>query len=271
MIGLGAAALIAGVPALIKGIGGWLQHRKGKKMAAANVRPDFPTNLERTVPESVKQATAVFEGMTRNQDLPGGDIFRNQVWKGVSKGMSSLREAGPGAILAGTQGLVQGAQDTFGGMQANLMQQIEAAKVGYGQALGVEGQYEAQAEDFKNQLALQKHAEDMGQFQQTAAAASAMKGAGLQNMFGAASDIAGIGATSYLGAKNPNMYSGLYGGGYGGFGTPWGANQFNNWWANTGSQQAEQAGSNFSIPNMFAGGLKPDTRQYALGAPVSSP
>lgn len=235
---LAIAALLASIPSVIKGVGGALQWAKGRKIEKQN---PFPSDLQRTVPESVKKATGVMEGMTRAQDLPGGDIYRNQIWKGVSQGMGALREAGPGAVLSGVQGLVGGAQDQFAGMQAGLMEQIERAKVGYTGALGAQGGYEADAEDFKNQLALR-------QYEQAAASSSAMKGAGISNLFNAASDIGGVGASAYMSKKHPDMMWNLnMGGGQSYPHQMWGNQQYDNWVNQGGGSKT------FNVPNITQG------------------
>lgn len=188
-IGIGMGLLIGGlasaiIPSIFKGF----QGRGQRKMAEGIERAHpFPSHLEKTIPESVLKATDVAKGLTQQEDLPGADIYRGQIWKGVSKGMGAAREAGPGAILEMLPKLVQGAGDTMGQMNIAKAGMDYTAQKDYAKQLGVQGAYESAAEDFKNEMYWDKYMQAMG-------TASALRGAGMQNVQTAVSDVGGAGA-----------------------------------------------------------------------------
>lgn len=186
---------ISAVPALGKlGAGIW-QSIKGNRIEKQNPYPDW---LEKTVPDSILKATGLMEKLAGAEDLPGGDLYRNQLSKSTAQGLEAARDMGPGAATSTIPGLVQSEQDAL----ANLGMKFADYKVGatkdLATQLGLQGQYESAAEQFNNMLVLDKYKSAM-------ASASAMKGAGIQNLFGGLSDLAGVGAYSYGNLKTKNM------------------------------------------------------------------
>jgi len=188
-LGVGMGLLLGGlassiIPSLFKGGAGIWQRGQANRLERAN---PFPSNLEKTIPESVLKATEVSKGLSNMGDLPGGQIYRNQIEKGTATGMAAAREAGPGAILEMLPKLIQGQQDTMADLNKSFAGFDFQGKREYANQLGVQGAYESQAEDFKNNMYWDKYMQAMG-------TASALRGAGMQNINTGVSDIGGSGA-----------------------------------------------------------------------------
>jgi len=195
-LGIGAGLLLAGlasaiIPSLFKGGAGIMQRHRARQIEKEN---PFPEWLEKTVPESVMKATEVSRGLSNRQDLPGADLYRQDIYKTIGMGADRSREAGPGAVLEMLPKLMQGGMNSFSDMNKAFAEFDFAGKREYSKQLGVQGAYEGQAEDFKNQMYWDKYMQAMG-------TASALRGAGLQNIETGVSDIGGAGANMFQ-----NMY-----------------------------------------------------------------
>lgn len=169
------AALISSAPAALKGIQGIFQGIKGKKMAKANVRPTYQ------IPKEFAQNLAIAENMGRvgmpQQQYTQGlqNIQRNQ-----SAGLRQIGRMGRGGSVAGLARAGMDAGVNLDVADANARLANQRAAMGY---RGVMGQ---------QQLAKQQW-DKFGKYQEDAAAAEALMGAGRQNVMGGLSDLANVG------------------------------------------------------------------------------
>lgn len=175
-----AAAGISAIPSIIKGVSGLFQIGKGNRLAKQNIRPVQLVN------ENIAKNAAMAEQMAQ-QGLPQAQY--NQAIQGINRNQSGAyaglgRSANPSAGLAS---LVRAGNDAvlnLGAADAQARMQNQRFAFGQRSALAQE------QKDAFNWNSKQKYNEQ-------AQAAAALQGAGRQNAFGAASDLAQIGS-SYL-------------------------------------------------------------------------
>lgn len=174
---------IAGAPAVIKGVSGLLQSRKGNKLGKNNIRPDFE------IPKEFQQNLAIAENMSKT-GLPQqqynnalNNIGRNQA--------GALRSFGRGTNTGNLASLLRASNDAT----LNLDAQDAGARMNNQRfAIGQRGQM--------GQLQLQKQQwEKMDKYNQQADEASALKGAGRQNTFGALNDLSSLGQLAIMGGQ----------------------------------------------------------------------
>lgn len=185
---IAAAAIIQAIPALIKLGSGISQSIKAKKLEKeAGDRPEYE------IPESIQQMLDKSNALAQMRELPGANIMEERIRGTTSEMASRMQEAtaGTGAMLGGL---------------AQLGRQ-EAAGL---QDIGVRG-----AEFWsQNQQQLMSNLARMGQYEQeqwkqnmlepymeSKYAEAALRGAGMQNIFGAATDIAGAGSQGMFWSK----------------------------------------------------------------------
>lgn len=175
--------VIAGTGALIKGVSGFFQNKKANALAKANPRPTY------NIPDEFKNNLTLAKQLAQT-GLPQQQY--NNAYNNINRNQAGAlgvlsRSANPGANLAA---LVRANNDAT----LNLDAQDAAARMnnqrGVMQQNTVLGQ---------QQLAKQQW-DSLGKYQENAAAASALKGAGLQNMMGAVNDIGTLGTTALLGS-----------------------------------------------------------------------
>lgn len=175
------AALISAAPAALKGIQGIFQGIKGKKMAKANVRPTYQ------IPKEFAQNLAIAESMGRvgmpQQQYTQGlqNIQRNQ-----SAGLRQIGRMGRGGSVAGLARAGMDAGVNLDVADANARLANQRAAMGY---RGVMGQ---------QQLAKQQY-DKFAKYEEDAAAAEALMGAGRQNVMGGLSDMSRVGMTYMAG------------------------------------------------------------------------
>ncbi len=178
-----AAALISAAPAALKGIQGIFQGLKGKKMAKANVRPTYqiPTGFAKNLAESEAEART---GLPRQQYTQGlQNIQRSQ-----SAGLRQIGRMGRGGNIAGL---------ARAGMDATLNLDVADATARLRNQQTTRG-YRTQL----SQQELAKQAYDkFGKYEEDAAAAEALMGAGRQNVMGGLSDAARVGMTYMAGQE----------------------------------------------------------------------
>ena len=173
-----AAALISAAPAALKGIQGLFQGAKGSKLAKKNIRPTYeiPQEFQQNLDTAAMRAR---RGLPQQQYTQGlQNIQRSQ-----TAGLKELRRIGRGGNVAGL---------ARAGMDATLGLDIADAQARMGNE-NIEMGYRSQIGQQK--LAKQKY-DKFGRYEEDAAAAEALKGAGRQNVMGGLSDLANIGMTA---------------------------------------------------------------------------
>jgi hypothetical protein len=172
-----AAALISAAPAALKGIQGLFQGAKGAKLAKKNIRPTYE------IPQEFQQNLAIAENMGR-VGLPQQQYTQGlqNIQRGQTAGLRQLGRMGRGGSVAG---LARAGMDATLGLDvadANARMNNEGIAMGYRSQIG------------QQQLAKQQY-DKFGKYEEQAAAAEALKGAGRQNVMGGLSDMANIGMT----------------------------------------------------------------------------
>ena len=173
-----AAALISAAPAALKGIQGLFQGAKGSKLAKKNIRPTYE------IPKEFQQNLAIAENMGR-VGLPQQQYTQGlqNIQRGQTAGLRQLGRMGKGGNVAG---LARAGMDATLGLDvadANARMSNQRAAMGYRSQIG------------QQQLAKQQY-DKFGRYEEDAAAAEALKGAGRQNVMGGLSDLANIGMTT---------------------------------------------------------------------------
>jgi len=173
-----AAALISAAPAALKGIQGIFQGAKGAKLAKKNIRPTYE------IPQEFQQNLAIAENMGR-VGLPQQQYTQGlqNIQRGQTAGLRQLGRMGRGGNVAG---LARAGMDATLGLDvadANARMSNQRAAMGYRSQIG------------QQQLAKQQY-DKFGKYEEQAAAAEALKGAGRQNVMGGLTDLANIGMTT---------------------------------------------------------------------------
>jgi hypothetical protein len=169
------AAGISAIPSVIKGIQGIFQGAKGRKLAKKNVRPDY------AIPESFTKNLALAENRAR-VGLPQQQY--NQAQQNFQRNQAgALRQFGRMGNPRGLAGMVRAGNDATMNLDvadAQARMSNENAAMGYRSQLG------------QQQLAKQQW-DKFGKYQENAAAASALMGAGRQNVMGGLSELSQVG------------------------------------------------------------------------------
>lgn len=183
-----AAALISAAPSALKGIQGVFQGIKGKKLAKQNKRPTYE------IPREFQQNLAIAENMGRT-GLPQEQY--NQAQQNFQRNQASaLRQFGRMGNPRGLAGIVRAGNDATMGLDvadANARLQNQRNAMAFRTQLG------------QQQLAKQQW-DKMAKYGENADAASALMGAGRQNVMGALSELSQVGqmamATGGFGGKD---------------------------------------------------------------------
>ena len=174
-------AAIAAAPAIIKGVQGIFQGIKGKKMAKANVRPEYQ------IPKEFQQNLAIAENMGRT-GLPQQQY--NQAQQNFQRNQAgALRQFGRMGNPRGLAGMVRAGNDATLNLDvadANARLANQRAAMGYRGQIG------------QQQLAKQQW-DKFDKYQENAEAASALMGAGRQNVMGGLSELSQIGQLGMMG------------------------------------------------------------------------
>lgn len=176
-----AGAALAAIPSIFSGISGMSQAKRGRKLAESNIRPVYRR------PGEVDEALALAERSYSNGVMPGSAAIQNQIQAG-----------GAGMLNSATQAATSSSDilDAVTKINYNQGQQFNA--------LGVnEAQYKMQQmQNLQSQLQNsagytdKEFAYNKDQpYQDTAAQASALIGAGNQNIGGAVNGLASIGTS----------------------------------------------------------------------------
>jgi hypothetical protein len=191
------AAVISAIPAIYQIIQGASDKRKAKKIEEQNPRPTA------TIMDSINQLVNFNYGRMQAQDIPGGEMYRNEIKGATASGIRAASQLGKGSEAFGALGqMVSGEQRNFAEMGKLTAQQVYGAGGDYANSLLTKANAEQGAWDWNTG----------NKYLQAAQMASQLRGAGSVNMFSGASNLAGVGAEY----ASPGFNSALYG--YGGSG-----------------------------------------------------
>ena len=199
--GLGAiSGLLNMIPSIFKGIVGIGDMRKANEIERQNPRP----NAE--VAPAIQKASNYAYGQTLNQDIPGGEMYRNEIKGATSAGMNAASQLGSGAEAYCMLGKLIGQQNNaMGGLAQTTAQDVAGKQGAYENSLGQLGQEQNRVWDWNKAQP----------YLQAAQMAAQRRGSGMQNIFSGVSGAAGAGAEM----TSPDFNSAINSGrGYGGSG-----------------------------------------------------
>ena len=186
------AALIGAATSAVQGIAGAVQKNKASQLESQYPRP------EATMSPYIKKLMQYTYGRTFDQDVPGGEKYRNEIKGATSSGIKAASELGSGSEAYGMLGrIVGGEQSAFAEQGKTVAQMVMGARDQYSNVLAGPANQEWQRMDYwNNQLP----------YLQAAEAARSLNESGGQNIMAALKNIGGV-ATA---AIAPDMYSSLF-------------------------------------------------------------
>lgn len=188
--------LIGAATSAIQDIAGEVQMQKAKKLEAQNPRPTAETS------EAIKRLMGYSYGRTLDQDIPGGELYRNEIKGATSAGIRAATQLGAGSEAYGMLGkLVQGEQSSIADLARLSAQQVSGARGDYMNVLSGPAYQEERRVDYWNKEL---------PYLQAAEKAMQLRNSGAQNMMAGVKNIAGVASA----AAQPDMYAALYGKGY---------------------------------------------------------
>lgn len=174
------AQLLNIVPSIFQSIVGGSQLRKANKLEEQNVRP------EATIAPSINEMTNYAYGRTLAQDIPGGELARNEIKGATASGMRAASELGSGAEAYGMLGQMVGKeQNAFSDLARLTAQQVKGAEGDYMNALGTKANEENRVWDWNKAQPYLSAAQVAQQLRD-----SGMKNlnAGVSNVFGSTAE-----------------------------------------------------------------------------------
>ena len=181
------------IPSIFQGIVGSRQLKEAKEMEANNPRP------EAVIAPSVDKLVNYSYGRTLANDVPGGEMYRNEIKGATSAGLRAASELGSGAEAYGMMGeLVGRQQNQFGEMARNTAQQIAGYDQDYMSSLGVKAGEENRVWEWNK----------ADPYLQAAQIAQMLRDSGLKNINSGVKNIFGSGA-EYLSSTNQDFNSSL--------------------------------------------------------------
>jgi hypothetical protein len=190
------AALIGAATSAVQGIWGGSQLNKAKKLEEQYPRPEAQTS------ESIKKLLGYSYARTMDQDIPGGEMYRNEIKGATSAGLSAAKQLGSGAEAYGMLGQLVGREQGAMTDLAKLgMQRADAAKGDYMSVLEGPAYQEERRVDYWNK--------EMP-YLQAAQTAQQLRMSGSQNIMAGFKNVAGMG-TALLGSDQTDISSALNG------------------------------------------------------------
>ena len=182
--------LLNAIPSIIQGVTGLSQRKKASQIEAQYPRPDA------TIAPSVNKLVDYSYGQTFAQDIPGGELYRDEIKGATAAGMKAASELGSGSEAFGMLGqLVGREQNSFSDLARTTAEQVAGFKGDYMSSLGVKANEENRVWNWN----------EAQPYLQAARTASQLRGSGTKNTFSGASDLFGSTAE----AINPELNSSL--------------------------------------------------------------
>jgi hypothetical protein len=125
------------LPSIFQGISGISQMSRANKLEEQYPRPDA------VIAPSVDKLVNYSYGQTLRNDIPGGDMYRNEIKGATAAGMKAASEMGSGAEAYGAlSGMVGNEGKNFANMAKTTAQQIAGYEGEYKDSLGVKANEE---------------------------------------------------------------------------------------------------------------------------------
>jgi hypothetical protein len=167
------------LPSILQFIEGGKQLKQARDLERQNTRP----NAE--IAPSVNKLVNYSYGQTLNQDIPGGELYRNEIKGATASGMRAASELGSGAEAYGMLGQIVGReQNAFGDLAKQTAQQVQNSRGDYMNALGEKANEENRIWDWNKAQP----------YLQAAQMAAQLRDSGTKNRFSGISGAFGSGA-----------------------------------------------------------------------------
>lgn len=187
------AAIIGGIPSIIQGIAGASQRRKADQLEAQYPRP------EASMSPYIKQLLGYSYNKTLEQDIPGGELYRDEIKGATSAAIRAASEMGSGAEAYGMLGKIVGSQNkSFTELAKMTAGRVAGAEQNYMGVLSGPAYQEERRVDYWNR--------EMP-YLQAAQKAAQLREVGGMNMMAGVKNIAGLGMM----AAAPDLYSSISG------------------------------------------------------------
>jgi len=184
------AALIGAASSAIQAISGISQKNK-----AANLETEYPRPEAKQSP-LIKELLALAKGKTMDQDIPGGNIYRDEIKGATSEGIRAASELGSGAEAYGMlHKLISGEQKSFTNLAAMTKDRVAGAEANYMNILAGPAYQDERRVDYWNK--------EMP-YMQAAQAAQQLNQSGGMNQMSAVKNIAGIASALLTGGSTPS-------------------------------------------------------------------
>ncbi len=171
--------LLSAIPSIVQGVTGASQLSKAKKIEAQNPRP------EASVAPGVSDLVKYSYGRTFANDIPGGELYRNEIKGATSAGIKAASELGSGAEAYGMLGnLVGREQNAFAELGKTTAQQIAGYQKDYMNALPM-------LADEQNRVWNWNEAQP---YMQAAQVAQQLRDSGTKNLYSGVSNMVGAGS-----------------------------------------------------------------------------
>lgn len=190
------SALIGAATSAIQGIAGGFQLNKARRLERENPRPTAETS------DTIKRLLGYSYARTMDQDIPGGQIYRNEIKGATAAGISAAKQLGSGSEAYGMLGQLVGREQ--GAMS-------ELAKATAQQQYNAQGQYMdvLQGPAYQEERRVDYWNKEMP-YLQAARMAQQLRMSGSQNIMAGVKNIAGMG-TAMLGSGESDLSSALGG------------------------------------------------------------
>jgi len=197
------------VPSIFQGIVGGKQLKRAQTIEDQNQRPDA------VIAPSVNKLVNYSYSKTLDQDIPGGEMYRNEIKGATAAGMRAASELGSGSEAYGALGQMVGReQDQFGELAKLTAGRVAGKEDAYVNSLGVKAGEENRVWDWN----------EAQPYLQAAQIAAQLRDSGLKNINSGVKNVFGSAAE----AVSPDFNSSLL----------WGSGSNNG----TGSMSDEQLG-----------------------------
>jgi len=131
------------IPSIFQGITGASQLRKANRIEAEHPRP------EATINPSIDKAVNYAYGQTLDQDIPGGEMYRNEIKGATAAGIKAASELGSGSEAYGMMGeLVGREQNQFGELAKLTASRVAGKEDTYLNTLPMKAQEEQRVWDW---------------------------------------------------------------------------------------------------------------------------
>lgn len=189
-----APALLALIPSLIQAGQGIAQSVKANKIAKSNIRPTYSSTPYK-IPDEIKEYVARTKAMM-NTRLPGQNLMENKIDANTSNAIAAVQQSGNSSadIINSISGINGQQNDAYNNLGVQGATRYDALQGNVNNALLTSAQYKDRAYDINSGNKQAEFEYNQNQpYQARAAAASALTGAGQQNIYNGIQGASNIG------------------------------------------------------------------------------